>query len=109
MNRPVRILVASLIGALIAAILLIDAAVFLPRKVSRIGGAVGLLALHVAGRNGFCDASASLGAWDHLLRRGDAIVGRGLPSKNSARMERLTLWQTKSGEFWVPTRDKLGF
>jgi len=69
----------------------------------------GMLALWALGRDGCCDAGSAWGAWDHLARRAEAIERNTRGAERVRDEGPLTLWKTLHGEFWAPSRDRMGF
>ena len=104
-----RRVVAYLINAAIALLVLFCLAMLFPMKFPSGIAGMGMLALRAAGRGGFCDAGAARGAWDQLMRLARENE-QYLATATKVREDgNLTLWQTKSGPFWVPSRDKSVF
>jgi len=94
-----------LIFTVITVLLVADAIILFPGPVLR-----GLMySLYATGRAGLCDANSSMAAFDHLNRRGEAILRNTNGASKVRNEDGLTLWQTLRGPFWTAERDKLGF
>ena len=89
----------------IALFVVADLTILFPRQAATVPMAV----LHAGGRSGFCEYDDSLHALEEIWIRGDALYKQESAARKVREDGRLTLWETRNGPLWVPTRDELGF
>lgn len=93
------------IFVLIALFLVADLVVMFPKEIVKVPMAV----LHASGRSGFCEHDDSLRALEELWIRANTLADQDAAAHKVHEDGRLTLWETKNGPLWVPTRDGMDF